>query len=102
MLIVDESRTILIANPVAETIFDVQENGLPGRLIEYSMASGDTKELNVRSRDEKTVSVEMRMVVIARDGKPAVFISLTTFPNTSGTITNSASSTVPSWRTRAW
>ena len=76
VLIVDKSRTILFANPVAEGIFDAKEKGLLGRPFEYPMASGGTKELNVRSRDGKTVAVEMWMVEIEWDGKPASFISL--------------------------
>jgi PAS domain S-box-containing protein len=76
VLIVDKSRTILFANPVAEGIFNAKEKGLPGRPFEYPMTSGETKELNVRSRDGKTVAVEMWMLDIEWDGKPASFISL--------------------------
>jgi len=76
VLIVDESRTILFANPVAEGIFNAKEKGLLGRPFEYPIASGETKELNVRSRGGKTVAVEMWMVAIEWDGKPASFISL--------------------------
>ncbi len=76
VLIVDESRTILFANPAAEGIFDSGEKGLQGRPFEYPIASGVTKELNVRSREGKTVAVEMWMVEIEWDGKPAFFISL--------------------------
>lgn len=76
VLIVDESRTILFANPVAEGIFDSEGKGLLGRPFEYPLASGEAKELNVRSRDGKTVAVEMWTVEIEWDGKPASFISL--------------------------
>ena len=76
VLIVDEGRTILFANPVAEAIFDSKEKGLLGRPFEYPLASGETRELSVRSHDGKTVAVEMWMVAIEWDGKPASFISL--------------------------
>lgn len=76
VLIVDEGRTILFANPVAEGIFDSKEKGLLGRPFEYPIAPGETKELNVRSRDGETVAVEMWMVDIEWDGKAASFISL--------------------------
>lgn len=76
VLIVDEGRTILFANPVAEGIFDSKETGLLGRPFKYPIASGETKELNVRSRDGKAAAVEMWMVDIEWDGKAASFISL--------------------------
>lgn len=76
IIIVDDNGIIHFANQVATTIFGCKAEELLGEQCGMQIASDKATELNVKSRDGKTVAVESWGVEIEWEGKPARFVAL--------------------------
>ena len=71
ILIVDDKGIIRFANPAATAIFGCRTEELLGEHFEIPAVSDKPAELNLKSRDGRTVAVEMWRIETEWNGEPA-------------------------------
>ncbi len=71
VLIVDSAGTIRLANQAATAIFGYRTEELLGEHFEIPAVSDKPAELNLKSRDGRTVAVEMWRIETEWNGEPA-------------------------------
>jgi len=76
VLVVDLAGAVLYANPAAALIFGHPLEELLHVPLGRPVASGETAEITVRRPDGKAAEVEMRVVEITWDDRPALLASL--------------------------
>jgi len=76
ILVVDHSGAVLYANPAAEQILAHPREELLHIPLGRPVAAGETTEITVRRPGGKSADVEMRVVQVSWDGKPALLASL--------------------------
>jgi signal transduction histidine kinase len=76
VLVVDLSGAVLYANPAAARIFGHPLEELLHVPLGRPVASGETAEITVTRPGGKAAEVEMRVVEVTWDGKPALLASL--------------------------
>jgi PAS domain S-box-containing protein len=76
ILIVDTDGNVRFANEAAAAIFGCRAEGLLGDRFEPPAVSEKPAELNLKSRDGRTVAVEMWRLETEWGGKPAWFVAL--------------------------
>jgi len=76
VLIMDENRTVLSANPAAEAIFGFTAKELLGKSLDLPITTGETRELKTLTRDGKPVTIELWTINTEWNGAPAFYISI--------------------------
>jgi signal transduction histidine kinase/CheY-like chemotaxis protein len=76
IIVVDESGTVLFANPAAESIFGRPTETLIGSPIGIPLISGDTTEIAIRRPSGDLIDAEIRVVDTTWDRRPARLASL--------------------------
>ncbi|MES0156405.1 PAS domain S-box protein [Mesorhizobium sp. M0018] len=76
VLVVDLSGAVLYANPAAARIFGHPLEELLHVPLGRPVVSGETAEITVARPGSKAAEVEMRVVEVTWDGKPALLASL--------------------------
>src|SRR6185369_3191990 len=76
VLIIDENRTVQLANPAAEVIFGCSGKELIGRNFDLPLTPGETKELSMLTKNEKPITVEMWTIKTEWNGYPAFYVSI--------------------------
>ncbi|KAF0220453.1 MAG: PAS/PAC sensor signal transduction histidine [Geobacteraceae bacterium] len=76
ILIVDMNRTILFANPAAAAIFGSKAKELLDKPLDFPVEPDKTTELKLRSRDGKTVEVEVWTIETEWKAEKAHFVAL--------------------------
>ncbi|MCM2358243.1 MAG: PAS domain S-box protein [Geobacteraceae bacterium] len=76
VLIVDTRGSIRFANQAATAIFGCRSEDLLGEHFKIPAVTGKPTELSLKSRDGRTVAVEVWRIETEWDGKPAWFVAL--------------------------
>lgn len=76
IIVVDESGTVLFANPAAEQIFGRSSGSLIGSPIGIPFVTGDTTEITIHKPGDGQVDAEIRVVETSWDQRPARLASL--------------------------
>jgi PAS domain S-box-containing protein len=76
ILIVDMNKKVLFANPAAATIFGCKTKELLDKQFDFPVEVDKTTELKLRSRDDKTVAVEVWAIEMEWNADKAYFIAL--------------------------
>ncbi|HLO27121.1 MAG TPA: PAS domain S-box protein, partial [Geobacteraceae bacterium] len=76
ILVIDHHGIIRFANQAAATIFGCSIEQFLGERCEFPLVTDKTTELTVKSRDGRTVALEMRGMATAWDGKQATVVHL--------------------------
>ncbi|MCA6125779.1 response regulator [Bradyrhizobium sp. WSM 1704] len=76
IIVVDESGTVLFANPAAEQIFGRSSGSLIGSPIGIPFVAGDTTEITVHRPGGGPIDAEIRVVETRWDHRPARLASL--------------------------
>jgi signal transduction histidine kinase/CheY-like chemotaxis protein len=76
IIVVDESGTVLFANPAAEQIFGRSSGSLIGSPIGIPFVTGDTTEITVHRPGDGQIDAEIRVVETSWDHRPARLASL--------------------------
>ena len=76
ILVVDHHGIIRFANQAAATIFGCSIEQLLGERCVFPLVTDKTTELAVKSRDGRTVALEMRGMAAEWDGNPAIVVHL--------------------------
>ncbi len=75
ILIMDADGNLLFANPAAETIFGLSAAEMAGQSFGFPVTTGESTEIDIFSRHGSRI-VEMRVVAIDWEGRPAYLASL--------------------------
>lgn len=76
IIVVDESGTVLFANPAAEQIFGRSAGALIGSPIGIPFVAGDTTEITIHRPGDGQIDAEIRVVETRWDHRPARLASL--------------------------
>ena len=76
MIVIDMDGLIRFTNPAAERLFQQTGKELLGSPFGYPMVPGQTREITIGNRKTKATPVEMRIVPIEWENKPAYLTSL--------------------------
>jgi signal transduction histidine kinase/CheY-like chemotaxis protein len=76
IIVVDESGTVLFANPAAELIFGRSSGSLIGSPIGIPFVTGDTTEITIHRPGDGQIDAEIRVVETTWDHRPARLASL--------------------------
>jgi signal transduction histidine kinase/CheY-like chemotaxis protein len=76
IIVVDESGTVLFANPAAEQIFGRSSGALIGSPIGIPFVTGDTTEITIHRPGDGQIDAEVRVVETSWDHRPARLASL--------------------------
>jgi signal transduction histidine kinase/DNA-binding response OmpR family regulator len=76
IIVVDESGTVLFANPAAEEIFGRSSGSLIGSPIGIPFVTGDTTEITIHKPGDGQIDAEVRVVETSWDQRPARLASL--------------------------
>lgn len=76
IIVVDESGTVLFANPAAEQIFGRPSGSLIGSPIGIPFVTGDTTEITIHRPGDGHIDAEIRVVETSWDQRPARLASV--------------------------
>src|SRR5579871_404131 len=76
IIVVDESGTVLFANPAAEQVFGRSRDVLIGSPIGIPIIAGETTEITILRPSGEQVDAEVRVVETSWDRRPALLASL--------------------------
>jgi len=74
MIVIDTDGLIRFTNPAAERLFQQTGKELLGSPFGYPMVPGQTREITIGNRKTKATPVEMRIVPIEWENKPAYLV----------------------------
>ncbi|MGH7890469.1 MAG: diguanylate cyclase, partial [Thermodesulfobacteriota bacterium] len=76
IVIVDAEGVVLYVNPAAEVLFGRNENELKGEVLGFPLVTGNKTQINIFQKSGESIVVEMRIVEVNWEGKPALLASL--------------------------
>jgi len=76
IVIVDAEGVVLYVNSAAEVLFGRSENELKGEALGFPLVTGNKTQINILQKSGETIVVEMRIVEVNWEGKPALLASL--------------------------
>ncbi len=76
MLVLDDSRTVVHANPAAAALLGSSVDELVGRTFPHSVSAGAPVEIEIDHRDGTRGVAEMQAVETAWEDRPALLVSL--------------------------
>ncbi len=76
VLIMNETKTVLLTNPATETIFGCTNKELVGRVFDLPLEPGEAKEMKMLTREGKPITVEIWTIKTEWAGKPAYYVAI--------------------------
>lgn len=76
MVVVGPDRTVLLANPAAERLFERDAASMVGRPFEHSLSPGETREVGIRLSDGSVRWAEIRVTDTTWGAGPALLASI--------------------------
>jgi PAS domain S-box-containing protein len=76
MIVLDRNGYIQFANPAAESLFNIPEHELIGKLFGFPIVLREPVEMYILREFRKFIAVEMRMVEVEWKGQPSYLVSI--------------------------